>query len=107
MRITPTFVAAAMLVAIPAAASGRMYADDMTCEAVIAEFETKGSIVKRVAGKPLRVSVGLPIRQAQGLTCGPNNYSRQTISLRTVDSPRCVYAVYCHGFDNEKKLRPR
>jgi hypothetical protein len=107
MRITRFLVSALLLACVPSAAMARMYADNMTCEAVIAEFEARGSIVKLVAGKPLRVSVGLPIRKAQGLTCGPNNYSRQTMSARTVDNRRCIYAVYCHGFDNEKKLRPR
>lgn len=89
------------------AAFARSFAEEMTCTQVIETFETTGSVWKLVAGKPIRVTNGVPVRQAQGLTCGPNNYSRQVVTARTTDKRSCVYAVYCHGFDNDKKVRPR
>jgi hypothetical protein len=105
LRIIPILLIAAL---VPSGmALARTFAEDMTCAQVIDTFENTGSVWKRVAGKPMRVTNGVPVRQAQGLTCGPNNYSRQVVTARTTDKRSCVYAVYCHGFDNDKRIRPR
>jgi hypothetical protein len=95
--------ATATQTATPAAA--QKLADQMTCEQLIRAFEVNGVIYKRVNGKALPVRAGIPIRQARGLTCGPNNYQRRTGSARTIDKPRCIYSVYCQGFGNDKLFR--
>lgn len=86
-------------------AAAQQFAEQMTCEQLIRSFEVNGVIYKRVNGKALPVRVGIPIRQARGLSCGPNNYQRRTSSARTLDKARCTYAVYCQGFANDKLFK--
>ena len=103
MRLLSIVSLALALAATPAA--GQQFADQMTCEQLIRAFEVNGVIYKRVNGKALPVSVGIPIRQARGLSCGPNNFQRRTGSARTADKARCTYAVYCQGFANDKLFK--
>jgi hypothetical protein len=103
MRILTMVLLALATTATPV--SAQTLADQMTCEQLIRAFEVNGVIYKRVNGKALPVRVGIPIRQARGLSCGPNNYQRRTSSARTTDSARCTYAVYCQGYGNDKLFR--
>jgi hypothetical protein len=101
--IATLVVATATQTASPAAAQA--LAEKMTCEQLIRAFEVNGVIYKRVNGTTIPVRAGIPIRQARGLNCGPNNYQRRTGSARTTDKPRCIYSVYCQGFGNDKLFR--
>jgi hypothetical protein len=103
MRIFAMILLTLVATATPAAA--QKLADQMTCEQLIRAFEVNGVIYKRVNGKALPVRVGIPVRQAGGLNCGPNNYQRRTGSARTTDSARCTYAVYCQGFGDDRAFR--
>ena len=82
-------------------------AQDMTCDALIRSFETTGTAYKLVYGKVLPLRQGVPIRKSLGLSCGPNNYTRQNVVARTVDQRQCVYTVYCHGYENDRSLTNR
>jgi len=89
------------------AAGAATLTQDMTCAALIASFEKTGTAYKLVNGKVLPLRQGMPIRKALGLRCGPNNYQRQNVVAQTLDQRQCVYAVYCHGFDNDRSLTNR
>jgi hypothetical protein len=101
-RLSIVFLA---LLPLAAPAAAQQLAEQMTCEQLIRSFEVNGVIYKQVNGKVLPVRVGIPIRQSRGLTCGPNNYQRRTSSARTLDKTRCIYAIYCQGFGNDKLFK--
>jgi hypothetical protein len=106
MRIyLPAFTLIAALTGFAAPAASQQMAERMTCEQLIRFFEVNGVVYKTVNGKVLPVRVGIPIRQSRGLSCGPNNYQRRTASARTVDKTRCIYAVYCQGFNDDRRFK--
>jgi hypothetical protein len=100
-----SFLAAILVMGASAPARSQQLAEKMTCEQLIRFFEDKGVVYKTVNGKTLPVRVGIPIRQARGLSCGPNNYQRRTASATTMDKRRCIYAVYCQGFNDDRKFK--
>ncbi len=103
MRIVIATIAILLLFVAPSAA--QQVAERMTCEQLIRYFKSNRVIYKTVNGKILPVRVGIPIRQSRGLSCGPNNYQRRTASARTTDKTRCIYAVYCQGFNDDRRFK--
>ena len=80
-------------------------AEQMTCDQLISAFERDGIIYKSVHGKRMAMKAGVPIRQAQGLQCGPRNYTLQKGTARTVDERSCVYSLICYGKTNTEMRR--
>ncbi len=96
---------AIIVLAVHASAAAQQRAEQMTCEQLIASFERKGVIYKMVHGQVLALKAGVPIRKTQGLQCGPNNYTLQRASARTIDKRSCVYAIVCEGKANSSVLK--
>ena len=94
-----------LLASLTGSAWSQTLAENMTCDELIATFESVGVVYKRVHGKPMAMKAGIPVRNAAGLQCGPRNYTLQRASARTVDKRSCVYALICYGKTNTEIRR--
>jgi hypothetical protein len=99
------FLALLAILAAAMPAQAQRLAEDMTCAELISAFERSGVIYKRVHGKAMAMRAGVPVNRAQGLQCGPRNYTLTYGAAKTSDRRSCTYAVICYGKSNTGMLQ--
>ena len=103
-RFAP-FAALLAILAATTPAQAQRLAENMTCAELISDFERSGVIYKRVHGKAMAMRAGVPVNRAQGLQCGPRNYTLTYGAAKTSDRRSCTYAVICYGKSNTEVLQ--
>ena len=103
--MTRLTLAIAFILLAAAPASAVTLAENMTCGQLVDAFERNGVIWKRVHGKAMAMRAGVPVRKAQGLQCGPRNYTLTYGTAKTRDKRSCTYSVICYGKSNTEVLK--